>query len=155
LRGPLHGTYAVSQSKGNGSGAALRHRAQGAKPRLTSTSFRLPILAMPADRNRWNPPCARALVLALATVVGGCTTSGVPVTTPSADGGAPEGSLVTACPPAPPAAGSPCSERTLDCEYGDDWSPACNTVAQCWRDGPLDGTWQIQGSAGPATCPTA
>jgi hypothetical protein len=58
-----------------------------------------------------------------------------------------------------PDSGSRCSEPgDLDCEYGTDWNPMCNTVAECWRGGSLDSTWQLQlaatGSNSPCPTPT-
>ena len=89
-----------------------------------------------------------SFLLALA-----CGTTSVP---PLPDGG-PVGALVAACPAAIPSGGSPCpAPGQLDCEYGDDWNAQCNTIAQCWRGGPLDATWQIQPPySGPDfACPT-
>lgn len=70
-----------------------------------------------------------------------------------AGGGRDAGSLVADCPAAPPTEGAACDHPALECEYGDDWSSACNVLAQCWRGGALDRTWQVRE---PATtgCPT-
>jgi len=91
-------------------------------------------------------------VVLLAVLAGGCAKDGLALTT---DAGAPIGALVRDCPAAPPPTGASCSHGALDCEYGADWNPACNTLARCWRGGPLDGTWQVQGPGVPTTpCPT-
>jgi hypothetical protein len=96
-------------------------------------------------------PRSRLLAL-VAALASGCAKDAL---TAMPDAGAPVGNLVVDCPAAAPSTGSTCSDRALDCEYGSDWNPACNTVAQCWRGGPLDGTWQVQAPAGAATpCPT-
>ena len=70
---------------------------------------------------------------------------GLPPSTAPGDSGTPAGSLVAACPVLVPDSGSPCQQPgELDCEYGNDWNPQCNEVAQCWRGGPLNATWQVQ-----------
>ncbi len=63
------------------------------------------------------------------------------------------GALVAACPAAPPAMGAHCAQPALDCEYGGDWSSKCNVLAQCWRGGALDHTWQVRPPAS-TDCPT-
>ena len=74
-----------------------------------------------------------------------------------ADASGATGSLAAACPGSVPASGSRCSEPgDLDCEYGTDWNPMCNAVAECWRGGSLDSTWQLQAAAtgSNSPCPT-
>jgi len=92
--------------------------------------------------------CAAACTGAVQGDAGGTTGS-------STEGVGPSGTLVAACPSSPPANGASCSEPgELDCEYGTDWDPLCNTIAQCWRGGPLDSTWQLQEPATGFPCPT-
>ena len=50
------------------------------------------------------------------------------------------------CPPAPPAAGSPCGVPDYYCEYGRNWWSRCNLLLSC-----LSGTWQVFDAGG---CPT-
>jgi hypothetical protein len=96
------------------------------------------------------PTTTRAALLVLAAAQFACSTStGIAGPSPGPGQG-----LVAACPAQAPAQGSACAQRALDCEYGTDWNPACNTVAQCWRGGPLDGTWQLQSPSKAAYCPT-
>ena len=94
------------------------------------------------------------VALPTLTLVVGCGSS---PGTPLPDAGPPAGSLVSACPPSIPDGGSPCpAPGQIDCEYGNDWNSQCNTIAQCWRGGPLDATWQIQlpYSGVDFSCPT-
>jgi len=95
-----------------------------------------------------------------ATSAGGADAGATDEGVPAPDGGVPVldaggqppfGTLVADCPSVPPADGSACSHPRLDCEYGNDWDPACNTVAQCWTQG----YWQVTGpSQDPKLCPT-
>src|SRR5277367_907558 len=87
------------------------------------------------------------------TPSGGSTTGlGLPV-----DASVPTGVLVADCPAALPSDGGSCAlPGELDCEYGTDWNPMCNTLADCWRGGPLNATWQLETPASGANspCPT-
>jgi len=87
------------------------------------------------------------------TASGGSSTGlGLPV-----DASAPTGVLVADCPVTVPDSGSSCAlPGELDCEYGTDWNPMCNTIADCWRGGPLNATWQLEPPASGASspCPT-
>ena len=56
------------------------------------------------------------------------------------------------CPPAPPAAGTPCGTPSSSaCEYGDDQNIACDTLVRCTSTG-----WSVEQlfSGQNATCPT-
>jgi hypothetical protein len=73
----------------------------------------------------------------------------------SDDGGAPGGGndggdagLTAACPNSVPTAGAPCRQASIRCEYGNDPTPACNTLAGC-----VSGAWAVVGPHG-TTCPT-
>jgi hypothetical protein len=61
------------------------------------------------------------------------------------------GTLVPDCPTTVPVNGSTCRNPAVDCEYGNDWNPRCNTVARCYTQG----FWQVNlPSTTPSTCPT-
>jgi hypothetical protein len=66
----------------------------------------------------------------------------------SGTSGGSSGGLVPACPTAAPAASSACTSPQLQCEYGTDTNPRCNTLATC----EANGTWTITAPQG--TCPT-
>lgn len=90
-----------------------------------------------------------ALVLSLAAC-GGQLAPDVDAGGPVSDGGTDAG---TVCPSSPPASGGTCSPLELQCEYGPNTDPACNTVMQCMTKG-----WQTTVSTlcpplGPP-CPT-
>jgi hypothetical protein len=53
------------------------------------------------------------------------------------DGAGTDGSS-TSCPATPPAESSPCGKGGLVCEYGNDFSPACDTLATC-----QEGRWHL------------
>jgi hypothetical protein len=57
------------------------------------------------------------------------------------------GPPAAACPPTAPEAGSAC-QTAVDCEYGDDPQPSCNTIASCSGGSH----WQVFPPDGP--CPT-
>jgi hypothetical protein len=85
------------------------------------------------------------ILVGAATVLGCGKSTGSIQLDAGFDSRIPVGSLVAACPPSIPEGGSPCPEPgQIDCEYGDDWNAQCNTLAQCWRGGPLNATWQLQ-----------
>jgi hypothetical protein len=90
---------------------------------------------------------------------GGLPDTGSPDSTSGSDGASPDAGVdagtdsgtdagvdsgSTVCPAMPPTAGIPCSMNGLDCEYGSDPSPACDTVVSC--DGA---SWTLD--HGPAT----
>jgi hypothetical protein len=51
------------------------------------------------------------------------------------------------CPRFAPANSDPCSSAGLQCEYGDDYTPACDIVASCFN-----GAWSVAAPRG--ACPT-
>jgi hypothetical protein len=65
-------------------------------------------------------------------------------------GGNVTGALSAGCPTTPPQVGAACS-GALECEYGDDWNPYCNTALSC-----AQGTWGANslGAVCPAPLPS-
>jgi len=101
---------------------------------------------------------ARSALVGAILMSAACGTSHAsgPADSDHPDVGPPErvsGELVADCPSSPPVTGGSCELPALACEYGDDWSPRCNVLAQCWRGGTLDRTWQVREPSGDA-CPT-
>jgi hypothetical protein len=55
---------------------------------------------------------------------------------------------IAPCPSAAPEAGTPCA-TTVDCEYGADPTPSCNTIASCQKN-----QWTLFGGTDGGACPT-
>ncbi len=70
----------------------------------------------------------------------------------SSSGGSSSGGLVKGCPATPPADGSACGVPPLQCEYGADVNPQCNTIATCVASTRGPTAWVVQTARGQ--CPT-
>ena len=90
------------------------------------------------------------------TFTGSGTDDGGPGTDagPAGDSGTPpsDGGSGPACPASAPPGGTACPSVGLECEYGQNIDPSCNSIAQCTPSG-----WMYSGGINcPAgTCPTS
>jgi hypothetical protein len=87
-----------------------------------------------------------AFALSVATLVAACGGStfagnddggpgGGEDSGPGSDSGAPPDGGGVACPSSAPGGGTPCPSVGLECEYGTNVNPSCNSVAQCTASG--------------------
>lgn len=70
------------------------------------------------------------------------------------DGPITDGGLSSACPSQPPAASSACGSQGVECEYGNDPSIACETIARCDSTGWTVTPPSTQGCPTPPLGPT-